>query len=143
MTAPPHHAVIRRDLSTVADVHDLVVAFYREVVFDDLLEPVFGEVAEVDWAEHIPRLIAYWSRILFGTADYGGSVAAAHRHLHRLEPLRPEHCDRWFDLWIRAVRSRWSGPLADRAEQHAESMMSGLARHVFGFDWRGAGTPPP
>ena len=52
-----------RDLDSRAAIHDLVVGFYREIVFDDLLEPVFGEVAEVDWAEHIPRLIAYWQRV--------------------------------------------------------------------------------
>ena len=54
------------DLETRADIHDLVVAFYREIVFDDLLEPVFGEVAEVDWALHIPKLIDYWCRVLLG-----------------------------------------------------------------------------
>ncbi len=45
------------DLVSRSDVHDLVVEFYREVVFDEVLEPVFGEVAEVDWAAHIPRLV--------------------------------------------------------------------------------------
>ena len=47
------------DLVSRADIHDLVVEFYREVVFDDLLAPFFGEVAEVDWSQHIPRLIDY------------------------------------------------------------------------------------
>ena len=54
-SAPP-----LEDLTTRANVHDLVVDFYREIVFDELLEPVFDEVAEVDWASHIPRLIDYW-----------------------------------------------------------------------------------
>ena len=58
------------DLATRPQVHDLVVDFYREIVFDELLEPMFGEVAEVDWANHIPRLIDYWCRILFGTKEY-------------------------------------------------------------------------
>ena len=47
------------DLSTPTEVHHLVTRFYREIVFDDLLEPIFGEVAEVDWAAHIPKLIDY------------------------------------------------------------------------------------
>mgnify|MGYP000346625624 CR=1 FL=1 len=38
------------DLDSRSAIHDLVVRFYREVVFDDLLGPVFGEVAEVDTA---------------------------------------------------------------------------------------------
>ena len=132
---PISDAIAPRDLSTPTDVHDLVVAFYREVVFDDLLEPVFGEVAEVDWAEHIPRLIAYWQRIIFGSVDYGGTVTATHRHLHTLEAIRPEHCERWYALWVRCVRSEWSGPNAEHAVRHAELVMAGLARRVFGYEW--------
>jgi hemoglobin len=124
-----------RDLTTPTDVHDLVVAFYREVVFDDLLGPVFDEVAEVDWAAHIPRLVAYWCRILLGASDYGGTVTATHRRLHEMEPMGPEHCDRWFGLWVRSVDARWAGPVADRAKEHAASLMGGLARRVFGFEW--------
>src|SRR5699024_7916723 len=86
VTDPP-----RGDLTTRTDVHDLVTTFYREIVFDDLLAPVFGEVAEVQWAEHIPKLIDYWCWILFGTSGYRGAVTKTHRHLHSLEPLRPEH----------------------------------------------------
>ena len=55
--------IAARDISARVDVHDLVVAFYREVVFDDVLAPVFGEIAEVDWVVHIPRLIDYWCRV--------------------------------------------------------------------------------
>jgi hypothetical protein len=66
------------DLDSRADIHDLVVGFYREVVFDELLEPVFGEVAEVDWALHIPKLIDYWCRVLLRQPGYGGSILEAH-----------------------------------------------------------------
>jgi hemoglobin len=124
------------DLATPADVHDLVTRFYREIVFDELLEPVFGEVAEVDWAEHIPKLIDYWCWILFGTGGYPASVTRVHRHLHELAPIRPEHCDRWFTLWVATVDAGWSGAQADRARAHAELLMAGMAKHVFGFSWK-------
>jgi len=125
----------RPDLSTPTQVHHLVVAFYREVVFDELLEPVFAEVAEVDWAEHIPRLIDYWCWILFGTKGYRGSTTKVHAHLHGLQPLRAEHCDRWYLLWTQTVDGRWSGPQAERAKAHAAAFMAGLAKHVFGVPW--------
>ena len=84
------------DLDGRGDVHDLVVHFYREIVFDDLLGPVFGEIAEVDWTVHIPRLIDYWCRVLLGEAGYrGGAILAVHRHAHDLAALRAEHFDRW------------------------------------------------
>ena len=127
------------DLVGRADIHDLVVEFYREVVFDDTLAPLFGEVAEVDWAQHIPRLIDYWCRILLREGSYVGAVAAAHRHLHALEPIRIEHCDRWYELWVRCVDARWAGPTADRAKGHAAVLMAGMAKHIFHLRWQ----PPP
>lgn len=128
------------DLSTPGQVHDLVTAFYREIVFDELLEPIFGEVAEVDWAEHIPRLIDYWCWILFGGRPYPGAVMRTHRHLHELRAIEPAHCDRWFRLWVESVDGRWSGPFAEHAKHHAEVLMAGMAKRVFGFD-RTSATP--
>lgn len=125
----------RPDLATPTEVHHLVIDFYREVVFDELLEPVFGDVAEVDWAEHIPKLIDYWCWILFQQEGYAGAVTKVHRHLHGQAPIRPEHCDRWYGLWERSVDARWAGPQADRAKSHASTLMTGLAKHVFGFAW--------
>lgn len=123
------------DLVTRAAVHDLVVGFYREIVNDDLLGPVFDDVAEVDWAEHIPKLIDYWSRLLVDEPGRQQPIVAAHRRLHQSEPLQAVHCDRWWQLWCESVDGHWSGPAADRAKNHAESMMRGMAKHVFGFEW--------
>ena len=123
------------DLATPADVHDLVTRFYREIVFDELLEPIFGEVAEVDWANHIPKLIDYWCWILFGTGPNSAPVTKVHRHLHGQRPIEPDHCDRWFALWALTIDAGWTGPYAVRAKDHAATLMAGMAKHVFGFTW--------
>ena len=130
---PQKAAVV--DLSTPAQVHDLVTVFYREIVFDELLEPIFSEIAEVDWAEHIPRLIDYWCWILFATHPYPGAVTRTHRHLHELKAIEPAHCDRWFKLWVGCIDERWSGPHADHAKRHAHTLMAGMAKRIFGFTW--------
>ena len=130
------------DVSTRSDVHDLVVAFYREIVFDELLEPIFGDVAEVDWAEHIPKLIDYWCWILFGAEGYSGAATRTHRHLHGLEPIRVEHCDRWFALWVASVDGHWGGPNAEHAKSHAAALMTGMAKRLFGFVWPAPGATP-
>ena len=122
----------RMDLRDRAQVHDAVVAFYREIVFDDLLEPLFGEVAEVDWAEHIPKLIDYWCRVLFGDVDYAGFVLDAHRRVHALEPFTAEHFERWLALWERTIDASWSGPFADQAKRHARRIAAVLARQLPG-----------
>lgn len=130
------HASRDADITRRADVHDLVVAFYRDVVFDELLEPVFGEVAEVDWALHIPKLIDYWCRVLFGDVGYSGALLAAHRNVHEIEPLRIEHFDRWYELWVTSIDSRWKGPTAEKAKAHAAVIGAVLARRLLDTDWQ-------
>lgn len=134
-----HSAVVvptvKGDLSTRTDVHDLVVDFYREIIFDELLGPVFEVVAEVDWSVHIPNLVDYWSRILLGLPGSAQRVTAVHRHLHTQHPLTMEHCDRWFELWTTTLDTRWAGPITERARRHAALIMAGMARHVFDFEW--------
>jgi hemoglobin len=123
------------DLTTPSEIHDLVTAFYREIVFDELLEPIFSDAAEIDWVEHIPKLIDYWCWILLGTAGYPGAVTRTHRHLHEVIAIQPAHCDRWFALWVRSVDERWAGPGAEHAKAHARTLMTGMAKHIFGFAW--------
>lgn len=124
-----------RDLNSVAAIHDLVVRFYREIVFDDVLAPVFDEVAEVDWTVHIPRLIRYWCRVLLGHPGYDGYILAAHRHVHELEPFEIEHFDRWYTLFVETVDAGWAGPIADTAKHHAARMATMLARQLLGAEW--------
>lgn len=122
------------DLDTRSAIHDLVVAFYREVVFDDLLAPVFGEVAETDWAVHIPRLIDYWCRILLGERTYNGALLDAHREVHRRDPFRAEHFDRWYELWVASIDARWRGPRAEQAKTHAAATAGLISRRLRGID---------
>ena len=120
------------DLDTRTAIHDLVVDFYREVAFDDLLGPVFHEVAEVDWASHIPKLIDYWCRVLLGQPGYDGTLLGPHQSVHEQAPFRPELFERWLELFGESVDSGWSGPYADRAKAHAERIAATLARRILG-----------
>ncbi len=123
-----------RDLDTRSAIHDLVVAFYREIVFDDLLGPVFDEVAETDWAVHIPRLIDYWCTILLREHAYNGALLEAHREVHDRDPFRDEHFDRWFQLWVASIDARWRGPKADLAKHHAAATAGLISRRLRGVD---------
>jgi hemoglobin len=126
-----------KDLDSRPAIHDLVVAFYRELVFDDLLARIFEEVAEVDWAEHIPRLIDYWCRILLGDQSYqGGTLLASHRHVHDQLAFRAEHFDRWFELFAAQVDRRWTGPGAEAAKAHAARIAGSLARQLVHVHWQ-------
>jgi hemoglobin len=122
------------DLDTRAAIHDLVVAFYREVVFDDLLAPVFAETAETDWVTHIPRLVDYWCKILLGEQIYHGALLGAHREVHQRDPLRDEHFDRWYQLWVTSIDARWCGPRSEQAKAHAAATAGLISRRLRGVD---------
>jgi hemoglobin len=123
------------DLDSRAAIHDVVVQFYREVVFDDVLEPMFGEVAEVDWAVHMPKLVDYWCRVLLREPGYAGLILDTHQHVHVLRPLTTEMFDRWYQLWIASIDGRWSGPFAQAAKDHAAHVGGVLSRRVANIEW--------
>jgi hemoglobin len=53
-----------RDLDDDVEIAEMVRRFYAEVAQDDLLGPVFINVAHVDWPEHLAELAAFWCRVL-------------------------------------------------------------------------------
>jgi hemoglobin len=124
-----------RDLDTRAEIHDLVVRFYREIAFDELLAPVFVEVAEVDWSTHIPKLIDYWCRVLLGHPGYDGFILGAHRRVDQLQPFRVEFFDRWYELFVRTIDDGWAGPIAEAAKNHAARLAKVLARRLLDVEW--------
>jgi hemoglobin len=132
---------LKRDLDSRSEIHDLVIDFYREIVFDSVLGPVFDEVAEVDWAAHIPRLIDYWARVLLRDPSYDGFILKPHQHVHAVQSFELDYFDRWYSLFTTSVDQRWSGPFADAAKDHAARMAGTLARRILHHEWK-APVPP-
>jgi hemoglobin len=104
-------------------------------LMDEVLGPVFEDVAEVDWSTHIPRLIDFWCRILLGHQTYQGTILAAHRRVHDQEAFTADHFDRWYGLWAATIAQGWSGPLADTARDHAARIAGSMARQLPRIDW--------
>jgi hemoglobin len=109
----------RRALDDPDEIADLVRRFYREVAQDELLGPVFNDVAHVDWAEHLSKLTAFWCRALLGQVGYSGNAFTAHRRINERQPFTIEHFERWLALFEETVDAGWAGVNANRAKQHA------------------------
>jgi hemoglobin len=125
----------RPDLDTRSQIHDLVVTFYRELIMDEVLGPVFEDVAEVDWSTHIPLLIDFWCRALLGHQSYQGTILAAHRRVHEQDAFTADHFDRWYGLWAATIDQRSSGPLADKARDQAAKVARSMARQLPQIEW--------
>jgi hemoglobin len=46
------------DIETARNVKRLVDALYVKVNYDELLAPIFNEIAQVDWSKHLPTIAA-------------------------------------------------------------------------------------
>ncbi len=108
----------RGDLDTVDEIAELVRRFYREVAQDDLLGPVFNDVAQVDWAEHLPKLTAFWSRALLSEPGYSGNPYRMHLLVHERSPFTAAHFERWLLLFDEALAG-WEGPKVEQARAFA------------------------
>ncbi|MEZ5322264.1 MAG: group III truncated hemoglobin [Microthrixaceae bacterium] len=111
-----------RDLDTPEEIAELVKRFYADVAQDDLLGPMFNDVARVDWSEHLPKLTAFWCRALLGLPGYMGNPFRAHALVHDQAPFTPSHFRRWLTLFHETVELGWVGPCAERALMLADNV---------------------
>lgn len=122
-----------RDLDDPTEVAELVCRFYADVDRDDLLGPVFNDVAKVDWSEHLPKLTAFWCRALFGTAGYAGNPFRAHRLIHEREAFTAAHFERWLSLFHETVDAGWQGPNAEKVKVLAANVARVHCEHLVGI----------
>ncbi len=126
---PPTH-----DLNTPEEIGEMVRRFYRGVAQDDLLGPIFNDVARVDWNEHLPKLTAFWCRALLGITGYAGNPFQAHARVNDEAPFRVEHFQRWLDLFTDTLESGWVGPNVDRTLALAHNVARVHADHLIAPD---------
>lgn len=120
----------RRDLEDADAVAILVDAFYARVLTDPTLAPVFTEVAGVDLDHHLPRIRAFWRKMLFGDPAYQDNMVARHAAVHARFPLRGRHFDRWLMLFTRTLDEHFAGPQAERARHLACRIAANLQRNL-------------
>lgn len=111
-------AALKPDIKGEEDVKRFVDAFYAQVNRDEVLGPIFNDVAKVDWAYHLPLLYSFWNTLLFRTAEYKGNPFAK----HLLLPVGQEHFARWVGLFLTTIDSLFAGPKAEEAKGYARSI---------------------
>lgn len=120
----------RLDIISRDDIVRLVDTFYGHVRADDILGPIFDDVAGVDWAGHLPKICAFWDAVLFGTAGFKGNPLAAHLQLAQLTPLGTREFGRWIELFHGTVDALFSGPMAEEAKARASRIAIVMQHHI-------------
>jgi hemoglobin len=116
--------------------------FYSRAFRDDLLGPVFVDVAHMDLDAHLPVMCDFWETALLSAGTYRGNALRPHQRLHTLARLTPTHFTRWLRLWRSTIDDRHAGPKADQAKIQAARIAGAMSRRITGemaplADWQG------
>src|SRR5688572_31544333 len=109
----------RPDLDTRAAIDRLMLAFYAKATTDDLIGEFFTDVVPFDLRQHLPIIGDFWESVLHGTQAYRAhnrSPLQLHAELDALQPLHPEHFDRWLELFRETVDELFAGPYTEFAK---------------------------
>lgn len=120
------------DLSTRDDVYSLVSEFYRRAFDDELLGPIFIDVARLDLERHMPIMCDFWETVLFRAGLYHRNALALHVNLNEKVPLTAMHFDRWLELWVANVDEHYVGDKAELAKLQARRIAGSIHRRLQG-----------
>jgi hemoglobin len=106
----PHEAVPTSPHDDLRDenLHALLVTFYSVAADEVLLAPYF---ASLDMPAHLPRIVDFWSTLLFHTGRYSGNAFRPHLEM---PGLAGEHFVRWLATLETTVDASYAGPNVER-----------------------------
>lgn len=106
------------DISTPEDIKLMVDTFYEKVQQNAPLDAVFNGFAEVNWESHLPKMYAFWEKMLFGTGDYKGRPFDPHVSL----PIDGSHFTQWLDIFEKNMDEHFAGSMAEHAKTRAKNI---------------------
>ena len=116
----------RADLQTEDDVRRVVFAFYRDIEADPVIGPYF---AGLDWDRHLPRMVDFWTSVVFHTGQYHGRPFDPHARMPGLDAFHFAH---WLARFRATVDARFAGEAAERMKAKAEQI-AGIFRMKLGL----------
>lgn len=109
---------MKKDITTLDEVKNLVDTFYEKVALDDLIGPIFIERLEGHWESHLNRMYTFWQTVLLNERTYEGRPFPPHLEL----PIHEMHFLRWLALFEETVFQYYQGENASYAIEHAKRM---------------------
>ena len=110
------------------DLSELLASFYATLDRDPLLSPYF---APLDMRAHLPRIVDFWSTMVFHTGRYSGNAFKPHLEM---PGLTAEHFARWVTTLEQVVDARFEG-------EHASAMKAFAHRIAYSMQLRLGITP--
>ncbi|HLM01796.1 MAG TPA: group III truncated hemoglobin [Pyrinomonadaceae bacterium] len=118
---------MKHDIENRADLELLLTEFYKIATTDAEIGHHF---AGLDLAAHLPIIVDFWEKILFGKQVYFGNPAFVHQRLNEKSPLELEHFRRWVEIFSRIVDKLFIGETAENAKLRAKMIAHSLHQRV-------------
>lgn len=110
------------DIAGRADIEKIVDAFYTRVQKDDLLGPIFNDIAKVNWETHLEKMYNFWENLLYKTGSYNGRPFPPHLAINQTVPLTKEHFNRWLVFFHDTIDQMYAGPHANHLKSVSEQL---------------------
>lgn len=117
---------MKTDIQNRKDIEVLVNAFYEKVKTDAVIGYLFNDVAQVNWATHLPKMYDFWENILFFTGNYDGNPMAKHKELHQKSTMNPSHFAHWNKLFAETVDQLYEGTKAEEIKNRALNISAAM-----------------
>lgn len=112
-----------KDIRNDDDIRLLVETFYGRVQDNERLNHIFSNVARVHWDHHLPKMIDFWSNLIFQTGRYKGKPFRKHLPL----PLEEKDFYIWYGLFEETVDNLFYGERAEYAKEMASKIAASFS----------------
>lgn len=124
----------KHDIETRDDIAHLMRTFYGRMFEDEVMGPIFKDVAKMDLDAHIPIMCDFWELQLFQKPGYRGGMMAVHFRLHMMMPnaegLEHHHFMRWMDYWVDTLDDLFHGARATWAKTVAARVARNMSQRI-------------
>jgi hemoglobin len=108
-----------QDINQRKDLDLLAAEFYKKVLADKKIAPVFTGKVKIDWASHLPIICDFWENLLWGGEKYQENLIQKHLNFNKEIPLTPSHLERWISHWNTALTENFSGKNTESVKERA------------------------
>ena len=119
---------MKQDIESRTDIELLVNTFYNKVKDNKVIGPIFNDIAQVDWAVHLPKMYSFWASLLLGEHSFSGNPIQKHIELSKLTAMSETEFSEWLLLFTQTTDELFTGKKADEAKERARNI-AGLMLH--------------
>jgi hemoglobin len=116
-----------KDIETREDLETLLAEFYTVATAD---REIGHHFANLNLTTHLPVIVDFWEKVLFGKPVYFGNPLFIHQKLNEKSPLKFEHFKRWFEIFGFTVDRLFAGEQAENAKLRAKMIAHSLNQRI-------------